>query len=117
MRYDYTEWDGTEFVDQRKLMEFFGQVMDFVLQYGQKADSKEHSTAEDVHTSRGVGLLELASDLPSVAGTERSAPGCWPSPPILHPPTAAGTAPATPGWRYPPRAPLAVRIRPRFPVR
>jgi uncharacterized protein with von Willebrand factor type A (vWA) domain len=37
MRYDYTEWDGSEFIDQQKLMEFFGQVMDFVLQYGQQA--------------------------------------------------------------------------------
>ncbi len=64
MRYDYTEWDGSEFVDQRKLMEFFGQVMDFVLQYGQKAlDAMEHLDEEQARMLQQLleqGLLEKA---------------------------------------------------------
>ncbi|MCG3180409.1 MAG: hypothetical protein BIFFINMI_02769 [Phycisphaerae bacterium] len=62
MQYDYTEWDGSEFVDQQKLMEFFGQVMEFVLQYGQQAlDAMERLDPEQAEMLQQLveqGLLE-----------------------------------------------------------
>lgn len=62
MKFSYTEWDGSEFIDQQKLMQFFGQVMDFVLQYGQKAlDAMEHLDPEQAELLEQLleqGLLE-----------------------------------------------------------
>lgn len=63
MRFRYTEWDGSEFATQDHL-EFFSQLMDFVLDYGDHAlDAMQEMELSDEHAEMlerlvKEGLLE-----------------------------------------------------------